>query len=107
MDMNEYQALALRTASNTGPDRLLLNGVMGLCGEAGECIDVVKKHLFQGHELDRAKLIDEAGDCLWYLAVLASALDVPLADIAGGNVDKLKKRYPDGFEAEKSVCRGG
>ena len=105
MDFNEYQELAMRTSANTAADRLLLNGVMGLCGEAGECIDVVKKHLFQGHELDRAKLLDEAGDCLWYLATLASALDVPLAAIALGNVDKLKKRYPEGFQAERSISR--
>ena len=107
MCFREYQDLALRTAANTAPDRLLLNGVMGLCGEAGECIDVVKKHLFQGHELAKEKLIDEAGDCLWYLAVLASALDVSLADIAEGNIDKLKKRYPDGFEATRSIVREG
>ncbi|MDR0324901.1 MAG: nucleoside triphosphate pyrophosphohydrolase family protein [Oscillospiraceae bacterium] len=105
MDFNEYQSLALRTAANTSEDRLLLNGVMGLCGEAGECIDVVKKHLFQGHELNRDKLIDEAGDCLWYLASIASGLGVGLGEIAAGNVEKLRKRYPDGFAADRSVNR--
>ena len=105
MDFNEYQRLALRTAANTAADRLLLNGVMGLCGEAGECIDIVKKHIFQGHALDREKLIDEAGDCLWYLASLAESLGVELGEIAAGNVAKLKKRYPEGFEAERSVNR--
>jgi NTP pyrophosphatase (non-canonical NTP hydrolase) len=105
MEFNEYQSLALRTASNTASDRLLLNGVMGLCGEAGECIDIVKKHIFQGHALNRDKLIDEAGDCLWYLAALASGLGIGLGEIAGGNVEKLRKRYPEGFETEKSVNR--
>jgi len=105
MDFSDYQTLALRTASNTAPDRLLLNGVMGLCGEAGECIDVVKKNIFQGHELDREKLIDEAGDCLWYLAALAEGLGVSLGDIASHNVEKLRRRYPDGFEASRSVNR--
>jgi NTP pyrophosphatase (non-canonical NTP hydrolase) len=105
MDFNEYQQLALRTAGQTAPDRLVLNGVMGLCGEAGECIDIVKKHLFQGHELDRARLIDEAGDCLWYLAAVASGLGMDLGEIAQGNVDKLRKRYPEGFETDKSVNR--
>jgi NTP pyrophosphatase (non-canonical NTP hydrolase) len=105
MNFNEYQSLAMRTASGTDPEKLLLNGVMGLCGEAGECIDVVKKHLFQGHGLDAAKIIDEAGDCLWYLAVLASALDISLAEIAEGNINKLKKRYPDGFHEERSIKR--
>lgn len=105
MDFNEYQALALRTAGFTEEDKLLLNGVMGLCGEAGECIDVVKKHLFQGHELDKDKLIDEAGDCLWYLAAVASGLGIGLGEIASHNVEKLRKRYPDGFDTTRSVNR--
>jgi NTP pyrophosphatase (non-canonical NTP hydrolase) len=105
MDFNEYQQLALRTAANTASDRLLLNGVMGLCGEAGECIDVLKKHLFQGHELDKEKIIDEAGDCLWYLAAIAAGLGIDLGEVAAGNVEKLRKRYPEGFEAERSVNR--
>ena len=105
MDFYEYQKAALRTAANTAPDRLLLNGVMGLCGEAGECIDIMKKHLFQGHELDREKLIDEASDCLWYLATLAEGLGTTLGDIAAHNVEKLRRRYPEGFETDKSVNR--
>jgi NTP pyrophosphatase (non-canonical NTP hydrolase) len=105
MDFNEYQRLALRTAGQTAPDRLLQNGVMGLCGEAGECIDIVKKHLFQGHTLDRDKLIDEAGDCLWYLAAVAAGLGISLGEIAEGNVEKLRRRYPDGFEAGRSTNR--
>ncbi|MCL1807697.1 MAG: nucleoside triphosphate pyrophosphohydrolase family protein [Oscillospiraceae bacterium] len=105
MDFHEYQRLALRSAAHTAKDRLLLNGVMGLCGEAGECIDVVKKHLFQGHDLDRDKIIDEAGDCLWYLAAAAAGLGVGLDEIAAGNIEKLRKRYPDGFQADRSVNR--
>ena len=105
MDFNEYQKHAMRTARDTSPDRLLLNGVMGLCGEAGECIDIVKKHLFQGHELDRAKLIDEASDCLWYLASLAESFGVTMESIAIHNVEKLKKRYPAGFRTEDSINR--
>jgi len=105
MTFDEYQTLALRTAANTANDRLLLNGVMGLCGEAGECIDILKKHTFQGHELDRDKLVDEMGDCLWYLATLAQGLDVALSDVARHNVEKLQKRYPEGFETARSVNR--
>ncbi|MDR1692681.1 MAG: nucleoside triphosphate pyrophosphohydrolase family protein [Oscillospiraceae bacterium] len=105
MDFSEYQALALRTAARTDSGTLLQNGVMGLCGEAGECIDIVKKHLFQGHGLDRDKLIGEAGDCLWYLANLAEGLGVSLDEIAVRNIEKLRKRYPDGFETERSVKR--
>jgi NTP pyrophosphatase (non-canonical NTP hydrolase) len=55
--------------------------------------------------LDRDKIIDEAGDCLWYLAAIASGLGVGLGEIAEGNVEKLRKRYPEGFEAHRSVNR--
>jgi len=105
MTFADYQKYALRTASETAPDRLVLNGVMGLCGEAGECIDIVKKHMFQGHTLDRDKLTDEASDCLWYLATLAEGLGVTLDEIAVHNIEKLKSRYPNGFETEKSINR--
>ena len=84
---------------------MLLNGVMGLCGEAGECIDLVKKHLHQGHELDRSKLCKELGDVAWYLAEAAYALDVSLEEVLRMNLDKLKKRYPQGFDSEKSINR--
>ena len=84
---------------------VLLNGVMGLCGEAGECIDLVKKHLHQGHPLDTEKLCKELGDVAWYLAETAWALDIPLESILRGNLEKLKKRYPQGFDSEKSMNR--
>ena len=78
---------------------------MGLCGESGEAIDIVKKWLAQGHELDRDKLAKELGDIAWYLAETAYALDLPLEDILRGNIEKLKKRYPEGFSSEKSINR--
>ena len=84
---------------------VLINGVMGLCGESGEAIDIVKKHLHQGHELDKEKLVKELGDIAWYLAEAATALDVPLEEIFQGNLDKLKKRYPEGFETKRSIER--
>lgn len=101
---NDYQRMALRTA---GEDRSkwLDNAVFGLCGEAGECIDIVKKHRFQGHELDREKLIDECSDVCWYVALLCSALDVSLEEVMQHNVDKLKKRYPEGFDKSRSINR--
>lgn len=106
MTLNEYQHLAYRTSSAGLSKRgHIENGVMGLCGEAGECIDIVKKTMFQGHELDREKLIDELGDVLWYAAELATGLGIPLNDVAQHNVDKLKARYPDGFDSAKSVHR--
>ena len=84
---------------------ILINGVMGLCGEAGEAIDIVKKHLAQGHELDREHLIKELGDIAWYLAETATALDVSLEEVLQGNIKKLKKRYPEGFSVQDSMER--
>ena len=101
----EYQKLAMRTASDLDTYGLILNGVMGLNGEAGECIDVVKKHLFQGHELDKEKLIDELSDVLWYAAITSEGLGVTLDDVMRHNVEKLQKRYPNGFSAERSIHR--
>lgn len=109
MNMNEYQALARRTSNTNGPEQAsydkLINGVMGLCGEAGECIDVVKKTMFQGHELATDKLIEELGDVLWYCAELACGLGVTLEEVAQRNIDKLRRRYPEGFDAERSRNR--
>lgn len=106
MTINEYQTLAMRTLNpELSKKDVLINGVMGLCGESGEAIDLVKKHLAQGHELDREALIKELGDVAWYLAETAYALDVPLEDVLQCNIAKLKARYPQGFEAEKSVHR--
>ena len=106
MTINEYQKLAMTTL-NPALDRkdVLINGVMGLCGESGEAIDIVKKWLAQGHELDKNRLAKELGDIAWYLAETAYALDIPLEDILQANIDKLKKRYPEGFETERSLHR--
>lgn len=103
---NEYQRLAM-TSLNPGLSRkdVLINGVMGLCGESGEAIDIVKKHLHQGHPLDKEKLAKELGDIAWYLAETAYALDIPLEQILRGNLEKLKNRYPEGFSSEKSIHR--
>ena len=109
MTINEYQRLAMRTLNpKLSRKDVLINGVMGLCGEAGEAIDIVKKHLAQGHDLDREALIRELGDVAWYLAETAYALDVPLEDVLQGNIDKLKARYPQGFAPEESLrCMDG
>ena len=106
MTINEYQQLAMTTLNkDLSKKDILINGVMGLCGEAGEAIDIVKKHLAQGHELDREHLIKEIGDVAWYLAELATVLDISLEEVLQRNIDKLKKRYPEGFDYEKSLKR--
>jgi len=106
MTINEYQRLAMKTL-NPKLDKkdVLINGVMGLCGESGEAIDIVKKWLAQGHALDKEKLAKELGDIAWYLAETAYALDIPLEEIMKGNIDKLAKRYPEGFATERSIFR--
>lgn len=106
MTINEYQELAMTTLNkDLNKKDILINGVMGLCGESGEAIDIVKKHLAQGHELDREHLIKELGDIAWYLAETATALDVTLEEVLSGNIEKLKKRYPEGFDKERSIQR--
>jgi len=106
MTANEYQALAMRTLNpELSKKDVLINGVMGLCGESGEAIDIVKKHLAQGHELDREALIKELGDVAWYLAETAYALDIPLEEVLQRNIDKLRARYPQGFETSRSIER--
>jgi len=106
MTIDEYQRLAMRTLNpELSKKDVLINGVMGLCGESGEAIDIVKKHLAQGHELDREALVKELGDIAWYLAETAYALDVPLEEVFQRNIEKLKRRYPDGFSEEQSIHR--
>ena len=106
MTINEYQKLAMTTLNPAlSPKDVLINGVMGLCGESGEAIDLVKKHLAQGHELNKEQLAKELGDIAWYLAETATAIGYPLEEILQMNIDKLKKRYPQGFAVERSVNR--
>jgi NTP pyrophosphatase (non-canonical NTP hydrolase) len=68
-------------------------------------VDLVKKHLFQGHELDKKKLADELGDVCWYIATMAKGLGYSLEEIMKMNIEKLFKRYPNGFESERSINR--
>ena len=106
MTVNEYQKLAMTTLNPALEKKdVLINGVMGLCGESGEAIDIVKKWLAQGHELDKEKLAKELGDIAWYLAETATALDLNLEDVFAANIEKLKKRYPEGFSSERSLHR--
>lgn len=105
---NDYQRMAMRTAGEYDTDYdKLRNAVYGLNGEAGEVIDLLKKHEFQGHDLPDEKLIDECGDVLWYCALLADALGFSLEEVMNRNIDKLRKRYPDGFDKNRSINREG
>ena len=107
MTFDEYQKAAMRTAGSAGTDKTKGLNVTGLgcSGEAGEVAGVVKKHLFHHHPLDEAKLREELGDVLWYIALGAHSLGTTLENIAKENVEKLKARYPNGFETERSMNR--
>ena len=105
MSPNEYQRRALRTASKESMENLLLNGLLGLGGKTGECQDLYKKHLFQGHDLDKDKMAKELGDVSWYLALTAYAIGYSLENIFKLNIEKLRARYPDDFDADHSLHR--
>lgn len=106
MEMIEYQRLAQRTANTKLiPENHMRNGVYGLNGEAGECIDILKKWEFQGHELNKEKLLDELGDVLWYITEAAVGMGTTLEEVAQHNIGKLRARYPEGFSADRSINR--
>ena len=103
MKMNEYQELASRTA-NTHKEELV-NYALGITGEAGEVADLVKKARFHGHSVHKETVTKELGDVLWYLSNLARLAGVSLETVAAANIEKLKKRYPEGFSEEASQNR--
>lgn len=106
MTINEYQEKAMTFLNKKLSKKdVLINGVMGLCGESGEVIDIVKKHHAQGHELNKEELIKELGDVCWYIAEIAYVLDVKLEDVMALNIEKLSKRYKNGFTIEESINR--
>jgi NTP pyrophosphatase (non-canonical NTP hydrolase) len=108
--MDDYQRLSRRTINEDLPEReRQANHALGLVGEAGEAGEKIKKHLFHGHPLDRAGLVKELGDALWYLAQVASDHGLSLGDIARENMEKLqgkRGRYREGFSTQASQERG-
>lgn len=104
--LDQYQNLACRTSNMSLDEKLNLAVLaLGFAGESGEVCDLIKKYAGHNHELDRQKLMKEIGDVVWYVAVLANALGFKLSEVAQANVDKLKKRYPNGFDSEASKNR--
>lgn len=105
-DFNEYQRAAMRTLSldsSRDLDSMYATTALGLNGEAGEVAEMVKKRLFHGHQIDREKFAKELGDILWYVACGCEAIDMNMSTIAKLNIDKLKSRYPEKFESERSI----
>lgn len=108
MTPNEYQALARRTANPeclTNRREGLSDVGLGLAGEAGECADLIKKHLHQGHELDIKELMSELGDVCWYIAMACEVIGADFESVLVYNILKLKKRYPEGFRSLDSINR--
>jgi len=91
----EYQLAASETAIYSDSLKVMYPA-MGLAGEVGEVLNKVKKHYRDGTELDTEGLTKELGDVLWYLAALATDLDIDLEDAAGGNLTKLQSRMERG-----------
>lgn len=108
-DADVYQKSVMRYAPSdfaNGSQRGFMFGVIGLCGEAGEASELVKKNAFHGHTLDYKHLASELGDVLWYLSYTAYGLGYSLSEIMAINQQKLAKRYPNGkFDAERSRNR--
>lgn len=106
MHANAYQSYALRTAiPHQTPDERLDNAIIGIGGEGGELLELLKKWKYQGHGLDREALKKELGDVLWYVALACDALDTSIGAVMYENIEKLRHRYPAGFSAEQSVNR--
>ena len=105
MTGNEYQDLAARTINwEMGKYYMTFHAMFGLASEVGEIHGVVQKH-YQGHPINDGKVKEELGDLLWFAAELCTAYDWKIEDVMQENIEKLKKRYPDGFSEERSVHR--
>lgn len=106
MTFEEYQQEMKRTASQfeISNENLCLGG-MGIAGEAGEVADYIKKVVFHSHELSKEKLAEELGDVMWYIAYLSEVIGYSLSEIADINSNKLRKRYPDGWDEKRSINR--
>lgn len=106
MNLIEYQEKSMRTLNkDLSREQLLSNMAMGITGEAGEVVDILKKHLYQGHELDIPHIIEELGDVMFYIVNLCNLLDIDLEKTIANNYYKLLERYPEGFDVGRSINR--
>ena len=105
MDIAEYTKEVRRTCSIQNEKELLTLTALGIAGEAGEVVDIVKKVLYHAHELEISSLSKEVGDLLWYITLLCDTVGLTLDDVMQMNVEKLRKRYPDGFDPQRSQKR--
>ena len=101
--LDEYQQAAVRTINPAlNDEQRLLDAAAGLAEEAGEVLGHVRKHVMQQRPLDREALVEELGDVLWCVAIVATSLGVSLSEVASVNEEKLRARHPDGFDSRAS-----
>lgn len=106
MDIREFQRVSTRTLNKElSKEQQVSNMIFGANGELGEVTDILKKHLYQGHRINKQHLAEEIGDALFYIVNLCTLYNLDVEDILQANVDKLKKRFPNGFDAERSINR--
>lgn len=103
MNISEYQKKSLRTMKFD--ETVSTHCCMGLAGEIGEVIDIIKKSIFYKKELDKNKVTEELGDVMFYLVNLATSLNISMVNVLEQNVEKLLKRYPNGFTEKDAIER--
>lgn len=105
MTGNEYQVFASRTINqDLCPLSKERHALHGMVGEIGEIHGLYQK-VYQGHEFDDEHVKKELGDLMWFIAEYCTAKEWNLDDIMEMNIDKLRKRYPNGFEENRSLHR--
>ena len=106
MTFEEFQAAARRTVNRELDERdRLVDAAMGLAEEASEVAGLVRKRVLQSRPVDASRLVEELGDALWCLSIVADTLGVSLEQVAAANVAKLRARHPDGFSAPRRTDR--
>ena len=106
MTFDDYAAAAARTENRRlSQGERLMDAAAGLAEEGGEVLGLVRKHLYQGHALERDRVAKELGDALWCLTTVARVAGLSLEDVARANVEKLKARYPEGYSDDASQGR--
>lgn len=103
--LQRYREDFMRTMPDLDLESQLLHGVLGLAGEVGELTDMVKKEVYQGHDIDEEKAFSELGDIVWHLFEVMDVFDITLEEIMELNIQKRLHRYPDGFSEEASRNR--
>jgi NTP pyrophosphatase (non-canonical NTP hydrolase) len=111
MESSVYQDLSRRTLLDrpnfqiSDEEVMLVWSAVGLAGEAGEIVEMIKKVVFHRHHYDKESLVKELGDLMWYVAAVCSTSGISLDEVMERNVEKLLERFPNGFTAEDSIRR--